>query len=179
MEAKMLEYEGLVISTVRYWRHMITSDMEDEDIAQELRMKVWRALETFDPSKGYPERNHVFGAVRNRVKDLIGKKRRENFEEPNSSMHHDAVYGESGVSGRDVAVVEKMRELGEIRSSTGTTDLLIGLSKSEQRVAVMMIQGFNAPEIAGELQLAVSAVRVQIAKIREHVSVLLVERSQT
>jgi len=172
MRLKMLEYEGLVISTVRYWRHMITTDMDDEDIAQELRMKVWRALETFDPTRGYPERNHVFGAVRNRVKDLIGKKRRENFE---CSLIDDAAGDDDWVTGghRESAIV-----LSKYEQQT-KTDLIEGISRLEQSIVILMVQGFNAPEISKEIGITVSSVRSHITKIREHVSSLIDERSRS
>jgi len=172
MERKMSEYEGLVISTVRYWRHMITTDMDDEDVAQELRMKVWRALETFDPDRGYPERNHVFGAVRNRVKDLIGKKRRENFE---CSLVDDSSGDDDWIAGsqRESAIVLSKYE------QRVSTDLIEGLPRMEQRVAILMVQGFNAPEISREININISSVRSHIARVRAHVSLLLAERSQS
>lgn len=177
MQQKLEEYEGLVIATTRYWRHCITYDLADEDIQQELRMKVWRALLVFDPSRGYPEKNHVFGAVRNRIKDLIGKKRREKVEvlvstfEPSSDFHESNNFFSGKLHkghAKDYASIDDEK-----------SDILFGLDEIDQWIGILMAQGYNAPEISREMGITVSAVRTGIARVREHVSSLLDERVQS
>ena len=173
MKIKMEEYEGLVISTTRYWRRFITSDLLDEDIEQELRMKVWRALETFNPDIGYPERNHVFGAVRNRIKDLIGKKKRENFE---TSMLEEQTFSGLNRGGTNNLNESENRIAFSKHEESVPTDLIQGLPRAEQRVAILMVQGYNAPEISQDMGITVSTVRSHIARVREHVSSQIAKR---
>lgn len=43
---------------------------EEDDMAQMLRLKVWKAVASFDPSRGLSLERHVFGAITNRIKDF-------------------------------------------------------------------------------------------------------------
>lgn len=68
-------YEGLVRKTASMYEGIVQE--EYEDLCSILRIKVWRALESFDPAKAtQPIRGYVFSCVRNQVKDLLKRKRR-------------------------------------------------------------------------------------------------------
>lgn len=68
-------YEGLVFKTASMYSSYVEEDFED--IQQVLRIKVWRALEAFDPTRSNMTRQrYVFSCVKNQCKDLVKKKRR-------------------------------------------------------------------------------------------------------
>ena len=62
-------YEGLVLATARKYHERI--DVEFDDLAQEMRLKIAKVLPTYDPSRGMTEEGHVFQCLRNMVKDLM------------------------------------------------------------------------------------------------------------
>lgn len=175
MHRKVQEYEGLVIATTRYWRDKISSDYTDEDIEQELRMKVWKALERYDSTRGYPEKNHVFGYVRNRVKDLMDKKHREFFETSvDFSYCERAEFLNSYV---DAETREKIFDLSE-KKNVEATDLITCLPRDQQAIAVLMVQGYNLKEMSSELGIPSLVLREKIASMRLSVLALLDERKR-
>lgn len=67
--AKQLQpFEGLVLTTARMFATQV--GWEEDDMAQMLRLKVWKAVASFDPSRGLSLERHVFGAITNRIKDF-------------------------------------------------------------------------------------------------------------
>lgn len=75
--ALLQSYEGLIRKTSARYAGII-EDHEFDDLLQVFRLKVWRALLSFDPSKSnLPRDRYVFSCVRNQAKDLIRKKRRD------------------------------------------------------------------------------------------------------
>src|SRR3954470_7263330 len=69
-------YEGLIFSTARRYSIFVEEDLED--IQQILRVKVFRALESYDGAKAPPRTDgrsprdaYVFQCVRNQAKDLL------------------------------------------------------------------------------------------------------------
>lgn len=68
-------YEGLVRKTAAMTVPLVED--EYEDIVQVLRVKCWRALCAYDPSRSkLPVERYVFSCMRNQVKDLLKRKRR-------------------------------------------------------------------------------------------------------
>lgn len=153
---KMLEYEGLVISTTRYWRHKISEEMSDDDIKQELRIKIYKALLTFDPNRGYPEHKHVFGAVRNMVKDLIKKK---------NQLANQTLVSE--------LVTRDGRTIFGIVLDEDKTELLQNLSRMDQEISVMIIQGFTLREVAETIGVELNYVKHRISVIRNEIARML------
>lgn len=71
-------YEGLVRKTAGRYQGVIQE--EYEDLCAILRIKCWRALESFDPAKSrVPIQNYVFSCMRNQVKDLLKRKKRNDL----------------------------------------------------------------------------------------------------
>lgn len=109
MSAELASYEGLVFRTAQMYAPMVQEDVDD--IRQLLRIKVWQALSAYDPAKATQTREkYVFMCVKNRVKDLLKKKKRpecfiedeapadrpisrERWELENLSAAPDQVYG--------------------------------------------------------------------------------------
>jgi hypothetical protein len=67
-------YEGLVRATANRIAPFV--EMPLEDIEQRLRIKVWRALVTFDSAIGRPEDQYVLSCVFNEKKDILALRRR-------------------------------------------------------------------------------------------------------
>lgn len=60
-------FEGLVRSTARMFAAQVKR--EEDDLAQELRVRVWRAMASWEPSRGVALDRYVFQAVTNKIKD--------------------------------------------------------------------------------------------------------------
>ncbi len=188
IEKRILEYEGLIVATTRYWREHITTDLSDDDIEQELRIKVWRALESFDPSRGYPENKHVFGVVRNRVKDLIKRKKIEYSETQVWSMDFDGSkpsedlmrnYGMSEAFRKNSPMLNWMIQHRVVPEKSSTSDLLIGLDKDEQQIAVMIARGYTPLEIHKHMGVTLNYVRTRVARIKKHIAAAVALREQS
>lgn len=68
-------YEGLIFTTASLYVPLV--EEEFDDICQLLRMKVWRALELYDPRRSRMSvERYVFMCMKNRCKDLVTKHRR-------------------------------------------------------------------------------------------------------
>lgn len=173
MDERIQKYEGLIVSTTMRFRPYITRDLSDEDIKQELRIKVWKALVNFDPSYGFPEERHVFGAVRNRVKDLMIRKHR-----PEISID------EAFLPGGNTEVATKKHALSWManKSVDGqqthtwssysidfySTDILSELPDVEQQIAVGIVSGFTAKEIQSMIDVKPSVYARHVAAIKAY-----------
>jgi RNA polymerase sigma factor (sigma-70 family) len=89
-------YEGLVRKTASLIAPYVQE--EYDDIVAILRIKVWRALLSFDPARAtQPVESYVFMCVCNQKKDLLKRKRRhevpldDGYDAP---VDRDVVYGE-------------------------------------------------------------------------------------
>lgn len=91
-------YEGLIHKTAGMYSPHIQDDYED--IVSILRIKVWRALEAYDPTRSrQPIERYVFSCVRNQVKDLLKRRVRHEvyMADPEPllpSVPADVVYAE-------------------------------------------------------------------------------------
>lgn len=167
-------YEGLCFKTAS----MYVGVLEDEfdDIRQVLRVKVWRALQSYDPGRSsLPIQRYVFSCVRNQVKDLVKRKRRnelymEDFPEAVQSRHlattHDEVYGsvEDPVPVMPNTLGDRERDVLSLLCSDFSqreAAAFMGLSRGEMERAVRGIRtkladwkpspGLPAPAVEPEL----------------------------
>lgn len=68
-------YEGLIRKTASIYAPYVDEDFED--IVAIFRVKVWRALQAFDPARSsMPVERYVFSCVKNRAKDLLRRRKR-------------------------------------------------------------------------------------------------------
>jgi DNA-directed RNA polymerase specialized sigma24 family protein len=68
-------YEGLIRKTAAIYAPRVDDDYDD--VLAVLRVKVWRALLAYDPTRSrLPVERYVFSCVVNQVKDLLKRKRR-------------------------------------------------------------------------------------------------------
>jgi DNA-directed RNA polymerase specialized sigma24 family protein len=170
---RLSKYEGLVKSTTKYWRHTIGEEFENEDIEQELRIKVLKALRKFDPDhpSRLDERRHVFGAVRNAVTDLQRKGNRLRVQEVLTPM----------MPGERVGMIEDHPEWSAfpqvpmprnaahaVTTIPEKTEVIADLPESHQRIAMMIVVGYGKQEIVDRMGLTQVAYRECVTAIRSH-----------
>lgn len=155
MSTELAHYEGLVFKTAQMYTPFLDDD--EDDVRQQLRIKVWQALQSFDPAKARQTREkYVFMCVRNGVKDLLKRRRRdEGFieDEAPEDAASRARFEARHLSVDESAVVEAIIEGKVILPNT--------LSALEVRVVVLLLRDFNQTEIA--LQLGTTRQKVREA----------------
>lgn len=157
---KLAEYEGLVMRTAQIYAPFV--DEDEDDIRQELRIKVWKALDSYKPERAtQPVNEYVFSCVRNRVKDLLKKKRRpEDFIEdvlpPNSAPARE----------RFEARYLQVDEGAVVEAKLDDCPLPSTLSRMEIEVVLLLVADYNQTEIARKLGVSRSRVRAAHASVR-------------
>lgn len=142
-------YEGLVRKTAALYAPHVQEDYED--IVSIFRIKVWRALEAFDPARSrMPIESYVFGCVKNQGKDLLRRKRRQevavaDVAEFPLALSEECVYGE-------------VRQQPPVIPST--------LTAVERAVLVCLYAGRSQREAASELVLKRSEMERVMRSIR-------------
>lgn len=174
----MARYEGLIHKTASMYVGIV--EEEFDDVVQILRVKVWRALEAFDPARSkLPVDRYVFGCMRNQVMDLLKKKRhgtlfiedvapvggaehmshgssapgmRDKFDQRYLSVDHETVFG-------------GCEDVAPLIPST--------LTERERQVVALLYLDYRQVEIAemldlkkGEMARMVSSVRVKMGDWR-------------
>jgi RNA polymerase sigma factor (sigma-70 family) len=89
-------YEGLIRKTAAMYAFYIEEDYED--IVSILRIKVWRALQSYDPARStMPVKRYVFSCMKNQVKDLMKRRRRREvfFDDVTGNVYEPAVTADS------------------------------------------------------------------------------------
>jgi RNA polymerase sigma factor (sigma-70 family) len=151
-------YEGLIRTTAAMCAPRV--EVEYEDIVSIFRIKVWRALEAFDPTRSrMPVERYVFSCVKNQEKDLLKRKRRgelyiEDVRGPGEGGQ-DAFEEAYLAAEDDYAGVE--RELPVIPST---------LSQLERQVIVRLYSGLTQRETAFAMLLTRSEMERTMRDIR-------------
>jgi RNA polymerase sigma factor (sigma-70 family) len=84
LEARIAAYEGLVYATAARYAPYLDDDLDD--VAQVLRVKVWKSLVAFNPARHtVGEKSWVFSCIRNQVKDILKAQDRRNRPPPTPS----------------------------------------------------------------------------------------------
>lgn len=158
-------YEGLVFTTsARYSPYL---DDSPEDIAQELRVKVWRALQSYDPARATQTLDgYVFSCVVNRVKDLLKVQSRLN-----ARRNGGALYIEDCASSSPAAFeAEHFSSSGDLADEIAdaeSVELPSTLTPYERRVTVLLLLDLRQAEIAMVLGVPRSRVRAAHSSVRE------------
>jgi RNA polymerase sigma factor (sigma-70 family) len=161
-------YEGLIRKTAAIYTPRVDDDYDD--VLAVLRVKVWRSLAAYDPSRSrLPVERYVFSCVANQVKDLLKRKRRT--EVYISDMSRTTVSGEElGDAfaqdymsvGHDQVYADVEAELFEIPDT---------LTELEREIVVRLYLDSNHRRIAVELSLTrkemdetVESIRLKLAE---------------
>lgn len=166
----LAHYEGLVHSTAaRYVSVMAGAAMDFDDICQVLRIKVWKALEVYDPTRWADRDRYVFMCVRNQGKDLV-KRRTPDHIARDSLMIEDVaptVNGNGAIrdafelrylsSDEEQSYMDVLEEPPMIPST---------LTSNERRVLKLLYHEFRQAEMAPILKLSPSQVKGCVKGIR-------------
>jgi len=168
-------YEGLCRKTAALYVNYV--EEEYEDIVQILRVKVWRALETFDSTKWKkeapgngpsPVERYVFMCIKNQCKDLVKRKQRgEVYIEDQGALGHDG-----HLAGRHLTDAFELRYLaadhdqvfGDIED--GVPLIPSTLTDREREIVCLLWSDYRQTEIAAQLGLRRSEVERGVRSIR-------------
>lgn len=140
-------YEGLVYKTAQRIAPYV--ELEFEDIQQELRVKVFSSLRSYDPARSkMPPDRFVFSCVYNRSKDLL-KRRRQNL------LHIEDFYGRH-YNARD-EFDSRYLSADEDQAFSGVLDegvvLPNTLSDEELAVVFLLWHDYSRAEVARHLKI--------------------------
>lgn len=169
-------YEGLVRKTAGMYSRIVEDDYED--ICQILRVKAWRALNTYDPARSkLPVERYVFSCLRNQVKDLLKKKRREELfindmgyadASPDSAITGSHTQGTTGETHHHFEA--RYLSIDEEAGLSGLLDDLptipSTLSAKEKDVLALVYYGYSHTEIAVRLEISKREIASAMREIK-------------
>jgi RNA polymerase sigma factor (sigma-70 family) len=158
---KLRKYEGLVFSTARMYAGRLR--VEEDDLQQVLRLRIWKALEAYDPRRSRViEESFVFTCVRNQIKDLVKARiRRDNAKPgwmPDEVPGIREVYIEDQQPGWEIPVEEQEGDEVLLPST---------LTANERQVVALLYVGFSQAEIAVLMTVPPREVWAHVRVIRE------------
>jgi RNA polymerase sigma factor (sigma-70 family) len=151
-------YEGLVFKTAAMYAPHVQEEFDD--IRQRLRIKAWRALQVFDPSRSrMPVDRYVFMCVKNECKDIVKKKRRTDvyIEDQGVEDAQDAFEARYLSANHD-------QEFGAI--DEGAPLVPSTLTGIERQVIVMLYRDYTQAEVARLMGLRRSEMERTMRSIR-------------
>lgn len=156
---------------------------EEDDLAQELRVRVWRAIEKFDSSRstwmvrGQSEalRGYVFLAITNKIRDYKRDAAREKLgDRQGKSVNAGAIEDYNRNNGNGGTPQEwfdafynfttRDEVYGEIENEPLACPA--GLTTMEHAIAAMLALGYDRDECAIEMRCTRSAVNEIVASLR-------------
>lgn len=167
----LAHYEGLVRKTAGMYVGIVEEDYDD--ICQLLRIKVWTALLAFDPAKARQSRDaYVFMCVKNRVKDIVKKVRRNEL-----FIEDLAASSPAGTTTGDAPPPQNRRDRFEARYLVALEEQVFGdidkplipstLTDTERRVIAYLYIDFSHAEIAEVMEIGRKEMATVVAGIRE------------
>lgn len=159
-DADIAKYEGLVFRTAILYEGRVEG-MDLDDLRQTFRIKVWTALQAYDPSRSsLPEGRYVFGCLYNQGKDLLRrKKRRELYIE-------DIAPERTALTSNENSTYSNQRDKFEAKYMALQPEEVYGLIENEdavvpntldhieRRVVCLIYANYNKGEIAKSLGLS-------------------------
>lgn len=159
-------YEGLVRKTSSMVQGKC--EMEFEDVEQELRIKVFQALRSYDPARSRMSRRaYVFGCVKNRTKDLMkygGRRRAAGVPYLIEDLTPEPADRER-FERRYLSTDDAFREVED--EPLELPDSLVGL---EREVVLMLHLDYSHGEIAKELGITRPGVEKILLSVRVKLS---------
>lgn len=169
IEATLAQFEGLVLETAR---QIVSSgvELEFEDIAQLLRIKVWRAVVAYDSAheRRLPLRNFVFGCLYNMRKDILKRPRRYNAS-VEAARARPAGITEGGAGWADVFDGRYLSIDAEVVYAEVECEEIVlpcTLTAIERRVIALRMAGRLLIEIDAELGLSRSQREAVMVSVR-------------
>jgi len=158
--------------------------MDFDDICAVLRIKVWKALEAYDPDRWADRDGYVFMCVRNQGKDLVKRRTPEHiardalYIEDVAPVHHDSPR-ENNNGIRDAFELRYLSMNGEAFDKVIEEPLRLPntLTTNERRVLMLLYLEHRQAEIAPILGLTPSKVKACVKGIREKMADWMPEES--
>lgn len=160
-------YEGLVRKTASMYERIV--EEEYEDLCQILRLKIWRALGTYDPARSkLPIERYVFSCLRNQCKDLVKKKRRNELFIEDIAPAGGTLEDGGMLRDRFEAAYLMVREDEAFGDLPFDTPLIPStLSEPELRVMALLYLDYGQTEIALRLAMTKREVAAAVKALRE------------
>lgn len=170
-------FEGLVFSTARMFASQVKR--EEDDLAQELRIVVWRAVRKHDPTRSSLSlERYVFGCLTNKIRDYKRDAarehdRRERFGvgflhiEDMRLISTDSDLGGDRQEAFDSRYNFMAREEVYGRIEDGLFELPSTVTEQEADVLVMLMMDLTKPEIMLRLSLTRARVDACVDALRE------------
>lgn len=167
-------YEGVVFTTTKLIAPFVEADFED--IRQIFRLKVWRALQRYDPAVWADRDGYVFMCLTNQKKDLLQRVRRgdcslDGLTEGRSGHDYDDQTRADRFARRHGLVATHDEVYGSVDSHGFT--LPNTLTDNEQRIVCLLYEGYTQTEARGvlgmrqgEMERAVRSIRMKLADWR-------------
>lgn len=187
IERDLQHYEGLVRKTASMYVGVV--EEEYEDLCSIIRIKCWRALESFDPAKasGKPHdpRNKVcrcarcrfvFSCVKNLTKDLV-KRNRRNWLFIEDVAPHNAE-GNGVVRDAFESRYLEMSPEEAFRAVEDEFTLPSSLTERERQVLGLLYLSFDYGEIAGVVGVSHRDVSTAVRGIKEKMADWKPDRSE-
>jgi DNA-directed RNA polymerase specialized sigma24 family protein len=171
VEAALPQFDGLIRETAR---QIVAAGVEIEydDVAQLLRIKVWQTIERYDSTHGahLPLRRFVFGCLYNLRRDIEKRPRRYNH-----SVEHERSKGDDFHGGQAEAFDLKYLSLNAEDAYVEVEDepvvLPSTLTATERRVVALRLAGLSL----GEVDQAIGLSRFQRAQVMASIRVKLAD----
>ena len=130
--------------------------MDNEDIAQELRIAIIKAAQGFDEDRGVIFHTYLHTAMVNTIRTLISRGQRQPID---LSLESTSIFN----SGEDdnVTMDDTLEASDEFMQEVEFNDLLksSGLSLVEQDFIILRLEGMNMDEISKDLQTSAYKIR--------------------
>lgn len=152
---------------------------EEEDLEQELRVRVWRAIVTYDPSKSrLTLERYVFQAVTNKVKDFKRDAARENRRREENGLTFLHIEDMRSPLGQDCPRRTTVQEVFDGYFNHATHDEVYGrideglfvlpatVTDDEASVLLLLMMDMNRAEIAMRLAIARECVDASVVALR-------------
>lgn len=176
------EFEGLVLKTAALFHGQL--GVELEDLRQELRIKVWKVLGDYDPTRSkldkqklrLARRKFVYGCVANHIKDLkkeaarrseppVAGQRRCSWEPPVAYIEDQAVEGSLSAFESRYQNASHDEVYGAIEETL--VRLPSTVVEEEKTILVYMMLGFTQEEIAEKTRVQLWLVKRRVKGLRQ------------
>jgi RNA polymerase sigma factor (sigma-70 family) len=168
----LVRFEGLVIQTARMYASQV--GREESDLAQELRVRVWKAIEAYNPRRTtLPLERFVFGCVRNKMKDFFRDAAREKARREREGVSfvcaEDLGAPEDSMTGEErferYHFVTREQVYGRVEGAVFVLPATV--TETEARVAILLVQEVSRLEISVRLDMTDAEITAAIRALRE------------
>lgn len=147
LAATLRSFEGLVFTTAQMYAGQVRR--EPDDLAQELRVRVWRAVTTFDPTRSRQSlERYVFSAITNKIKDYKRDAAREAKRREDTGLTFIQVDDVFLLTHYHFVTHDEVFAQVENESF----EMPATVTGDERRVLALLIFGYTRAEVAREMQ---------------------------